>query len=101
MLLFAGAMNQVHVNALFGRLVKLVCSSNVRPLDMLALPNMLPQVRKALYDCNHSTADTALTGVHQQRAAAGHAGPAQHAASGVILGALQFAVDALQDRLSC
>jgi hypothetical protein len=36
-------MNQVHVNALFCRLVKLV-SSKVRPLDMLALPNMLPQV---------------------------------------------------------
>jgi hypothetical protein len=37
-------MNQVHVNALFCRLVKLVSSSKVRPLDMLALPNMLPQV---------------------------------------------------------
>jgi hypothetical protein len=38
-------MNQIHVNALFGRLVKLVGSGNVRPLDMLALPNLLPQVR--------------------------------------------------------
>jgi hypothetical protein len=40
-------MNQIHVNALFGRLVKLVGSGNVRPLDMLALPSMLPQVGDA------------------------------------------------------
>ncbi|WIA21123.1 hypothetical protein OEZ85_005438 [Tetradesmus obliquus] len=38
------AMNQIHVNALFGRLVKLVGCGNVRPLDMLALPSLLPQV---------------------------------------------------------
>uniref|UniRef100_A0A383VCV1 FAST kinase leucine-rich domain-containing protein n=1 Tax=Tetradesmus obliquus TaxID=3088 RepID=A0A383VCV1_TETOB len=41
---YEGAMNQIHVNALFGRLVKLVGCGNVRPLDMLALPSLLPQV---------------------------------------------------------
>jgi len=37
-------MNHIHINALFGRLVKLVANKQLRPKDMLALPALLPQV---------------------------------------------------------